>query len=113
MIADIFDAMINDKSCHLSMCPFSLIKHSENDGIQKYDTEYILTFLEHILNFYLKHKVTLHSGMDGDVIFINHGLYPRPVVRTDSSKDKVLQDDYYNSILLLSNMENLSIESII
>lgn len=113
MIADIFDAMINDKSYHLSMCPFSLIKYFENDGIRKYDTEYILTFLEHILNFYLKHKVTLHSGMDGNVIFINRGLFPRPAVRTESSKDKDLQEDYYNSILLLSNMENLSIESII
>ena len=113
MIADIFDAMISDKSYRLTMCPLSLIKYFEDDGIRKYDTEYVLTFLEHILNHYLKQKVTLHSGMDGNVIFISQDGFPRPAVRTESSKDRVLQEDYYNSILLLSNMENLSIESII
>ena len=113
MIADTFDTIISDKSYRLSMCPLSLIKYFEDDGIQKYDAEYVLTFLEHILNHYLKQKVTLHSGMDGNVIFISQGFFPRPAVRTESSKDKDLQADYYNSILLLSNMENLSIESII
>lgn len=111
MIADIFDTMISNKSYRMSMCAFSLIKYFEDDGIQKYDVEYLLTFIEHVLNFYLKNKVILHSGMDGNVILIKHGFFPRPAVHTECSKD--LQDDYYNSILMLSNMENLSIESII
>ena len=113
MIADIFHVMISDKSYRLSMTPLSLVKYFEDDGIQKYDTEYVLTFLEHILNDYLKHKVTLHSGMEGNVIFINQGFFPRPAVRTESSKDRDLENDYYNSIMMLSSMENLSIESII
>lgn len=113
MIADIFDTIISDKSCHPSICPLSLSKYFEDDGIQKYDEVYLFTFLEHILNFYLKNKVTLQSGMDGNVIFINQGFFPRSAVHIESSKDRDLQDDYYNSILLLSNMENLSIESII
>ena len=113
MITDIFDTMISNKSYRTSMCPLSLIKYFEDDGIQKYDAEYVLTFLEHILNFYLKEKVTLQNGMDGNVIFVNHGLVPRAAAHTESSKDKDLHDDYYNSIMMLSNMENLSIESII
>lgn len=113
MIADIFDTILSDKHYRISMSPLSIVKYFEDDGIQKYDAEYVLTFLEHVLNSYLKQKVTLHSGMDGNVIFINQGFFPRPAVHTESSKDKDLQDDYYNSIMLLSNMENLSIESII
>lgn len=111
MIADIFDTIIRDKSSHLSMCPLSLIKYFEDDGIQKYDTGYVLTFLEHFLNLYLRQKITLHSGMDGNVILINRGDFTKTTAYAESSKSP--QDDYYNSIMLLSNMENLSIESII
>lgn len=113
MIADIFDVMVSDKSYRLSMTPLSLVKYFEDDGIQKYDTEYVLTFLEHILNLFLKQKVTLHSGMEGNVLFINQGFFPRPAILTESSKDRALEEDYYNSIMFLSSIENLSIESII
>ena len=113
MIADIFDTMIRNKSYCVSMSPLSLIKYFEDNGIQKYDTEYVLTFMEHVLNLYLKQRITLQSGMDGDVIFIKRGFFPRPAIHTESNKDKELQDDYYNSIMMLSNIENLSIESII
>lgn len=113
MIADIFDTIIADKICRLSMCPLSLIKYFNDSGIQKYETNYVLTFLEHILNLYLKYKITLCSGMNENVIFVNRSGFPKPVVRIEGGKDRDLQKEYYNSIMLLSNMENLSIESII
>ncbi len=113
MIADIFDNIITDKTCRSSMCPLSLIKYFEDDGIQKYDVTYIIAFLEYILNSYLKYKVTLQSGMDGNVLFMNRVLFPNTFSYAQTGKDTDLQNDYYNSIMLLSNMENLSIESII
>lgn len=113
MIADTFDTIISDKAYRMSMCPFSVIKYFEDDGLQKYDAEYVLTFLEHVLNLYLRQKITLCGGMDGNVVFISRRSLPQPAIQAESNKDADLQKDYYNSIMLLSNMENLSIESII
>lgn len=112
-IADIFDAMTSERVYRSAMCPFSVIKYFEDDGIQKYDIKYILTFLENVSNTYLNHRVTLSNGMEGNVIFINHNNYSKPVIRTENNEIIDLQDAYYQSILQLSNNKNLSIETII
>ncbi|MBO5146133.1 MAG: HD-GYP domain-containing protein [Lachnospiraceae bacterium] len=112
-IADIFDAMTSERVYHSAMCPFSVIKYFEDDGIRKYDMKYILTFLENVSNSYLSHRVTLSNGMEGNVIFINHNSYSRPVIRTDNNEILDLQEQYYKSILQLSANQNLSIETII
>lgn len=112
-IADIFDAMTSERVYRAAMCPFSVIKYFEDDGIQKYELKYILTFLENVSNSYLNHRVTLSNGMEGNVIFINPGNFSKPVIRTGSNEIIDLQENYYQSILKLSNIKNLSIETII
>lgn len=112
-IADIFDAMTSERVYHTAMCPFAVIKYFEDDGIQKYDMKYILTFLENVSNSYLNHRVTLSNGMEGNVIFINPNNFSKPVIRTENNEIIDLQENYYQSILKLSTMKNLSIESII
>lgn len=112
-IADIFDAMTSERVYRAAVCPFSVIKYFEDDGIQKYEIKYILTFLENVSNSYLNHRVTLSNGMEGNVIFINPNNYSKPVVRTENDEIIDLQQSYYNSILQLSSRKNISIESII
>lgn len=112
-IADIFDAMTSERVYRAAMCPFSVIKYFEDDGIQKYEMKYILTFLENVSNAYLNHHVTLSNGMEGNVIFINPDNFSKPVIRTGTNEIIDLQENYYQSILKLSNIKNLSIESII
>ena len=112
-IADIFDAMTSERVYRSAMCPFSVIKYFEDDGIQKYEIKYILTFLENVSNSYLNHRVTLSNGMEGNVIFINPNNYSRPVIRTEDDEIIDLQQSYYQSMLQLSNRKNISIESII
>lgn len=112
-IADIFDAMTSERVYRAAMCPFSVIKYFEDDGIQKYEMKYILTFLENVSNAYLNHHVTLSNGMEGNVIFINPDNFSKPVIRTGTNEIIDLQENYYQSILNLSNIKNLSIESII
>ncbi|GFI21842.1 cyclic di-GMP phosphodiesterase [Lachnospiraceae bacterium] len=112
-IADIFDAMTSERIYHTAMCPFAVIKYFEDDGIQKYDMKYILTFLENVSNSYLNHRVTLSNGMEGNVIFINPANYSRPVIHTENNEIIDLQQNYYHSILQLSNRKNISIETII
>ena len=75
--------------------------------------KYMLTFLENVANSYLNHTVTLSNGMEGNVIFINQGSYSRPVIRTNNNEIINLQEQYYNNIMALSNLKNVSIESII
>lgn len=112
-IADIFDAMTSKRVYRAAMCPFSVIKYFEDDGIQKYEIKYILTFLENVSNAYLNHKVTLSNGMKGNVIFINPGSFSKPVVRTEDNEIIDLQESYYESMLQLTNRKNISIETII
>ena len=112
-IADIFDAMTSERVYRAAMCPFSVIKHFEDNGIQKYEMKYILTFLENVSNSYLNHRVTLSNGLEGDVIFINNDKFSQPVIKTDNNEIINLQEQYYNSIMKLSNQENISIETII
>ena len=112
-IADIFDAMTSDRVYRKAMCPFSVIKAFEDEGIQKYEMKYILTFLENVANSYLNHRVTLTNGMEGDVIFINRDDYSRPVIRTTNDEIVDLQDEYYQGIMNLRNQKSVSIETII
>lgn len=112
-IADIFDAMTSERVYRAAMCPFSVIKYFEDDGIQKYDIKYILTFLENVSNTYLNHRVTLSNGMEGNVIFINPNNFSQPVIRTENDEIIDLQQSYYQSMLQLSNRKNISIETII
>ena len=112
-IADIFDAMTSERVYRKAMCPFSVIKSFEDEGIQKYEMKYILTFLENVSNSYLNHRVTLTNGMEGNVIFINQNDFSRPVVRTTDNQIIDLQKQHYQNILELSNQKNVSIETII
>lgn len=112
-IADIFDAMTSERAYRSAMCPFTVIKYFEDDGIQKYDMKYILTFLENVSNAYLNHRVTLSNGMEGNVIFINHDNYSKPVIRMENNEIIDLQASYYQSMLQLTNNKNISIETII
>lgn len=112
-IADIFDAMTSERVYRSAMCPFTVIKYFEDDGLQKYELKYILTFLENVANSYLNHRVTLSNGMEGNVIFINRDKYSKPVIRTENDEIIDLQAQYYSSMLQLSGKDNLSIESII
>ena len=112
-IADIFDAMTSERVYRKAMCPFSVIKSFEDEGIQKYEMKYILTFLENVSNSYLNHRVTLTNGMEGNVIFINQDDFSRPVIRTMDDQIIDLQKQHYQNILQLSNQKNVAIETII
>lgn len=99
-IADIFDAMTSERIYRSSLCPFDVIRYFEDDGLQKYETEYIMTFLENVTNSYLNHKVTLSNGMDGTVVFINKDKFAQPTVKCN------------NEFWDLSKKKNIHIEAI-
>jgi len=80
-IADVYDAMTSARIYRGPLCPFVVIGIFENEGLQKYDTRFILTFLENIVNTYLLHRVRLSNGVEGEVVFINRRHLSQPTVK--------------------------------
>lgn len=84
-VADVYDAMTSARVYRGPMCPFTVIEIFENEGLQKYDTRYIMTFLENVVNTYMLQRVRLSDGRTGEVVFINRSCLARPTVKVDSN----------------------------
>lgn len=82
-IADVYDAMTSARIYRGPLCPFKAIALFESEGLQKYDTHFILTFLENIVNTYLLNEVRLSNGMTGHIVFVNKNKLSAPTVQTD------------------------------
>lgn len=83
-IADVYDAMTAKRVYRDSICPFHVIEMFEEEGYQKYDVQYLLPFLESIVQTYLHNHVRLSDGRIGEIIFINKHALSRPIIRIDS-----------------------------
>ena len=83
-IADVYDAMTSARVYRGAMCPFKVINILESEGLSKYDTHFLLTFIENILNTYIKSNVRLSDGRCGEVIMINKQALSRPLIRCGS-----------------------------
>ncbi|WP_026506844.1 HD-GYP domain-containing protein [Butyrivibrio sp. MC2013] len=80
-IADVYDAMTSARVYRGPLCPFVAISLFENEGLQKYDTGAIMTFLTNIVNTYLLNRVRLNNGIEGDIVFINRDHLSKPTIR--------------------------------
>lgn len=80
-IADVYEAMTSNRSYREAICPFHVITHFENDGLQKYDPGFLLTFLENVANTFLNQKVRLSNGLEGNVIYINPIALSKPTLQ--------------------------------
>ncbi|MBQ9991523.1 MAG: HD-GYP domain-containing protein [Lachnospiraceae bacterium] len=83
-IADVYDAMTSARVYRGPLCPFAVIAMFENEGIQKYDAKYILTFMENVLNTYILNRVRLSDGRTGEVVLINKRFLSRPLIRCEN-----------------------------
>lgn len=100
-IADVYDAMTSARVYRGPICPFQVIAAFEDEGFQKYDPEYILKFLENIVNTYMLHRVRLTNGEVGEIVYINPEKLSKPTVKVGSK--------YIN----LANEPHLYIDSIL
>lgn len=82
-IADVYDAMTSARIYRGPLCPFKAIALFESEGLQKYDTGYILTFLENVVNTYLLNYVLLNNGTTGKVVYINKDKLSAPTIQTE------------------------------
>ncbi|MCR5627942.1 MAG: HD-GYP domain-containing protein [Lachnospiraceae bacterium] len=83
-IADVYDAMTSARVYRGPLCPFQVISIFETEGLQKYDPQYILVFLEYIVNTYLNNRVRLSNGLEGEIVLINKLDLSKPMVHVGS-----------------------------
>lgn len=93
-IADVYDAMTSSRVYRGSLCPFNVIAAFENEGLQKYDPHYILTFLENIVGTYLLHSVRLTNGEVGEIVYINPERLSKPTVKVGSKYINLSQEPH-------------------
>ncbi len=94
-IADVYDAMTSARIYRGPLCPFQVIDLFVSEGLQKYDPQYYLTFLNNVVTTYLLNRVRLTNGVEGDIIFINPEDLAHPTIKCgnrfiDLSKEKDL-----------------------
>lgn len=80
-IADVYDAMTSARVYRGPLCPFKVIEIFESEGLQRYDVNFVLTFLENICNTYIQNRCRLSDGREGRVIFINKFALSRPIIQ--------------------------------
>lgn len=85
-IADVYEAMTSSRTYRKGRCPFDVIKIFDDEGLNKYDPQYIMTFLKNIVEAHLHSNVRLSDGRTGEIIMINTlCLYKPIIVCTDGS----------------------------
>jgi HD-GYP domain-containing protein (c-di-GMP phosphodiesterase class II) len=80
-VANVYDSLTSRRTYRDPVCPFKVIEHFENEGIQKYEPNAIMTFLSNIVNTFIANTVMLSNGQKGDIIFVNPDHLSRPVVK--------------------------------
>jgi putative nucleotidyltransferase with HDIG domain len=84
-IADVYDAMTAARSYRAPLCPFQVISNFESDGFQKYNPQYILTFLKQIATAYQSNRVMLSDGRACKIVMLNSSSLSRPIVQFDDN----------------------------
>ncbi|MBR0163520.1 MAG: HD-GYP domain-containing protein [Lachnospiraceae bacterium] len=81
-IADVYDAMTSTRSYRKALSPFFVIEYIEEDALQKYDAQAVLTFLENISGAYVGNRVRLSDGTEGEIIYVNKNRFSCPTIRS-------------------------------
>ena len=80
-VANVYDNLTSKRVYREAMCPFTVIAQFEEEGLQKYEPNAIMTFLSNIVNTFIANRVLLSNGQTGEIIFVNPEHLSRPVVK--------------------------------
>ncbi len=80
-IADVYEAMTSARVYRNAVCPFEVLHVLEDEGMTKYDTQYLMCFLEHLTLSYINSNVRLSNGLEGKIVMLNQHSLSRPVVK--------------------------------
>lgn len=80
-IADVYEAATAPRVYRKGMSPFEAFAMLESEGLQKYDTQMIMTFMKKLADNYRLNRVRLSNGKEGEIIFINKQVLSRPTIK--------------------------------
>ncbi|MCD7824748.1 MAG: HD-GYP domain-containing protein [Clostridiaceae bacterium] len=100
-IADTYDAMTSDRVYRNAISPFEVIHMFEQEGLVKYEVEYLLPFLATVVQSFINTEVQLTTDEIGKVVMINAKDLSKPIVKVGNS--------YYD----LAKERSISIDRII
>ncbi len=80
-VSDVYDAMTSARVYRGPICPFRVVEIFEDEGLEKYDPDIIMTFLKNVTYTYIQNACRLSDGREGTIIMLNPGEYSRPVVK--------------------------------
>ena len=84
-IADVYDAITSPRVYRAALCPFKAIEIFEDEGLQKYDAKYIMTFLRNVVYTYVQRPVRLSNGDEVTILEVNASAYSRPLVQSGNT----------------------------
>lgn len=95
-IADVYDAMTSVRPWRNAMSPFQAVQIMQDEGLQKYDVRFIMTFLENVMNTFIGNRVLLSNGEKGEIVYIHKNNVTRPTLKcgghyVDMNEDKEIQ----------------------
>ena len=99
-IADVFETLTSNRVYQEAMTPFEAMRILEDERYDKYETKYLLTFLEYIAEVYVGMTVRLSNGKTGKIVMANRQALSRPLIQTrdgfidlsKESKDLVIKE---------------------
>lgn len=84
-VADVYDAMTSARSYRKALSPFKAIATMEEEGLQKFDAKFVLTFLRNVVNTYINNRVLLSNGQEGEIIFVHKDSLSRPTIKCNDT----------------------------
>ena len=83
-IADCYEAMTSPRAYRDIINPFEVIEFFETDGYRLFDPEYVIPFINAIVDSYVNKKVLLSNGAKGTIILINKLALSKPMIKLDN-----------------------------
>ena len=95
-VADTYDALTMCQGDKAGISAFEAIKKMEDEGYNRLDANYLMTFLKRIAETMIQRNVILNDGRMGRVVMINKYKLSCPLVQVgDTFVDLAKQSRYY------------------
>ncbi len=82
-IADTYVTLTTEESGYPAVSPFEALKYLQMQELGKFDSRYLLVFMEHLAQSFIQQKVRLNNDKVGTVVMLNKLDLLRPLVQVE------------------------------
>ncbi len=80
-IADSYVTLITEEAGHPALTPFEALKILQETDYKKYDSKFLMSFIDRVSQNYIQHEVLLTNGQIGTIIMLNKIDLTKPLVQ--------------------------------